>query len=83
VDLVRLLQKGGIRSHSPQGKAKADVVVTEHTHILCIDPVCAGEPVIDGLRVTVRHVARLHRRGETILEVPSAWAYPRPRFSTR
>ena len=47
----------------------ADVVVTEHPHILRIDAVCGGEPVIDGLRVTVRHVATLHRRGETILEI--------------
>ena len=47
----------------------ADVVDAEHPHILRIDAVCGGEPVIDGLRVTVRHVATLHRRGETILEI--------------
>ena len=73
----------GSGSHSPRGRKMADVVVTEHPHILRIDAVCGGEPVIDGLRVTVRHVATLHRRGETILKSPRAWAYPRPRFSTR
>jgi len=40
-----------------------------HPHIHRLESVCGGEPVIDGLRVTVRHVAALHRRGETILEI--------------
>jgi uncharacterized protein (DUF433 family) len=30
--------------------------------------VCGGEPVIDGLRVSVHYVATLHLRGETIPE---------------
>ena len=36
------------------------------------DGVRGGEPVIDGLRVSVRQVATLHRRGETILETAEA-----------
>jgi uncharacterized protein (DUF433 family) len=36
------------------------------------DGVCGGEPIIDGLRVTVRHVATLYLRGETILEIADA-----------
>jgi uncharacterized protein (DUF433 family) len=50
----------------------AEVVKTEHPHIVRLEGVCGGEPVIDGLRVTVRHVATLHRRGETILEIAEA-----------
>lgn len=50
----------------------ADAVKTEHPHIVRREGVCGGEPVIDGLRVAVRHVATLHRRGETILEIAEA-----------
>lgn len=50
----------------------ADAVKTEHTHIVRREGVCGGEPVIDGLRVAVRHVATLHRRGETIPEIAEA-----------
>jgi uncharacterized protein (DUF433 family) len=54
------------------GKRMAEVVKTEHPHIVRLEGVCGGEPVIDGLRVTVRHVVTLHRRGETILEIAEA-----------
>jgi uncharacterized protein (DUF433 family) len=47
-------------------------IKTEHPHILRFEGVCGGEPVIDGLRVTVRHVATLHERGETIQEISEA-----------
>ena len=47
----------------------AETVKTEHPHIVRLEGVCGGEPLIDGLRVTVRHVVALHRRGETILEI--------------
>ncbi len=49
-----------------------EVVKTEHPHIVRLDGVCGGEPVIDGLRVTVRHVATLHERGETINDIAEA-----------
>jgi len=49
-----------------------NAVKTEHPHIVRLDGVCGGEPVIDGLRVTVRHVATLHLRGETIPEIGEA-----------
>lgn len=45
---------------------------TDHPHVVRIEGTCGGEPVIDGLRVTVRHVATLYLRGETILEIASA-----------
>jgi uncharacterized protein (DUF433 family) len=47
----------------------ANGLKTEHPHIVRIEGVCGGEPVVDGLRVTVRHVATLHRRGDSILEI--------------
>jgi hypothetical protein len=31
--------------------------------------------VIDGLRVTIRHVVTLHRRGETTLEITEAQVF--------
>jgi uncharacterized protein (DUF433 family) len=49
-----------------------DAVRTEHPHIVRLEGVCGGEPVIDGLRVAVRHVATLHVRGETISEIMEA-----------
>jgi uncharacterized protein (DUF433 family) len=50
----------------------AEAVKTGYPHIERHEGICGGEPVIDGLRVTVRHVATLHRRGETILEIAEA-----------
>ncbi|HZU37098.1 MAG TPA: DUF433 domain-containing protein [Gemmataceae bacterium] len=47
-------------------------VKTEHPHIVRLEGVCGGEPVVDGLRVTVRHVVTLHRQGETIIEIAEA-----------
>ena len=50
----------------------AEAVKTEHPHIVRLEGVCGGEPVIDGLHVTVRHVVTLHRPGETIVEIAEA-----------
>ena len=50
----------------------AETVKTEHPHIVRLEGVCGGEPVIDGLRVTVSHVVTLHRQGETVLEIAEA-----------
>jgi uncharacterized protein (DUF433 family) len=49
-----------------------NAVRTEHPHIVRLESVCGGEPVVDGLRVAVRHVATLHLRGETIPEIAEA-----------
>jgi uncharacterized protein (DUF433 family) len=46
-----------------------NVVQTDHPHIVRRDGVCGGEPVIDGLRVAVRHVATLHLRRESVAEI--------------
>jgi uncharacterized protein (DUF433 family) len=48
------------------------VVTTEHPHMVRLPGVCGGEPVIDRLRVTVRHVATLYLQGETIQEIAAA-----------
>ena len=50
----------------------SEAIKTEHPHIVHIDGVCGGEPVIDGLRVAVRHVATLHERGEAITDIADA-----------
>ena len=52
----------------------ASAVKTDHPHIVCLEGVCGGEPVIDGLRVTVRHVAVLHQRGEAIADIAAVLA---------
>jgi uncharacterized protein (DUF433 family) len=49
-----------------------NTVQTEHPHIVRRDGVCGGEPLIDGLRVTVRHVATLHQRGEAFPDIAEA-----------
>ena len=41
----------------------ATVVNTEHPHIVRLEGICGGEPIIAGLRVTVRPVATLYLRG--------------------
>jgi uncharacterized protein (DUF433 family) len=43
-----------------------NVVQTDRPHIQCKPGICGGEPIIDGLRVTVRHVATLHEQGEAV-----------------
>ena len=52
--------------------ACAIIAKTEHPHIVCLEGVCGGEPIIDGLRVTVRHVATLYLQGEAIREIADA-----------
>jgi uncharacterized protein (DUF433 family) len=50
----------------------AEADKAEHPHVVRLEGVCGGEPVIDGLRVTVRHVVTLRRHGETTLEIADA-----------
>ena len=50
----------------------SNTIKTDHPHIVRIEGVCGGAPVIDSLRVSVRHVATLHVGGETILEISEA-----------
>jgi uncharacterized protein (DUF433 family) len=48
---------------SPQGFS------TEHPHIERRPGVCGGSPVIRGTRITVRHVAVLHKDGASVQEM--------------
>lgn len=48
------------------------MVRTDHPHIVRLEGVCGGEPLIDGLRVTVRHVVTLHQQGESIFDIAGA-----------
>lgn len=50
----------------------SQAVKTEHPHITLVPGVCGGEPVIDGLRVGVRHVVTLHQQGDAILDIAAA-----------
>jgi uncharacterized protein (DUF433 family) len=52
-----------------RGFEMASAIKTEHPHIVRQDGVCGGEPIIDGLRVAVRHVATLHVQGEPVAEI--------------
>jgi uncharacterized protein (DUF433 family) len=61
-----------VQSWRFQGVLMSEAVKTEHPHIVRLAGVCGGEPIIDSLRVTVRHVATLHQRGETILDIAEA-----------
>lgn len=47
----------------------SETLKTEHPHIVRLEGVCGGEPIIDGLRVTVRHVVTLHQQGEAIIDI--------------
>ncbi len=55
-----------------RSKLMVAILKTEHPHIVHREGVCGGEPLIDGLRVTVRQVATLHLQGETVLEIAEA-----------
>jgi uncharacterized protein (DUF433 family) len=46
-----------------------EALKTEHPHIVRLEGICGGEPIIDGLRVTVRHVVTLHQQGEAIIDI--------------
>lgn len=61
-----------MKALSVGGNRMAETVKTAYPHIVRLEGVCGGEPVIDGLRVTVRHVVTLHRRGESVLEIAEA-----------
>lgn len=45
---------------------------TEHAHIVQVNGVCGGEPVIDGLCVSVRHGVTQHQQGEAIVDIAEA-----------
>ena len=42
---------------------------TEHPYIIRAEGVCGGRPVIKGTRISVRHIAELYKRGDTIDDI--------------
>lgn len=45
------------------------LVKTEHPHIVRRSGVCGGEPLVDSLRVTVRHIVTLYKMGDSIQQI--------------
>jgi uncharacterized protein (DUF433 family) len=48
---------------------------TEHPHIERRPGVCGGSPVIRGTRITVRHIAVLHKDGAGVREMLEAYPH--------
>ena len=45
---------------------------TEHPHIVCVAGVCGGRAIINGTRISVRHIAQLYKAGDTVEEILQA-----------
>lgn len=46
---------------------------TEHPYIVRAPGICSRRPIIKGTRVSVRHIAQLHKAGDTVEEVLQAY----------
>ena len=42
---------------------------TEHPYIVRAPGVCSGRPIINGTRISVRHIAQLYKAGDTVEEI--------------
>jgi len=51
---------------------------TEHPYIVRIKGVCGGRPVIKGSRISVRDIATLYKRGETVEEILQTYRRLKP-----
>ncbi len=57
----------------PLEPVEASVVQrTEHPYIVRIAAVCSGRPIINGTRISVRHIAQLYKAGDTVEEILQA-----------
>lgn len=45
---------------------------TEHPHIVRVEGVCGGRPIIKGTRISVRHIAQLYKAGDSVEEILQA-----------
>ena len=45
---------------------------TEHPYIVRVQGVCGGRPILQGTRVSVRHIAQLYKAGDTVEEMVQA-----------
>jgi uncharacterized protein (DUF433 family) len=48
---------------------------TEHPYIVRVDSICGGRAIIEGSRVSVRHIAQLYKAGDTVDEVLQAHSH--------
>ncbi len=51
---------------------------TEHPHIIRVEGVCGGRPIIRGTRISVRHIAQLYKAGDTVEEILQAHPHLSP-----
>ncbi len=51
---------------------------TDHPHIVQVNGVCGGRPIIRGTRISVRHVAQLYKAGDTIEDILQAHTHLSP-----
>ena len=54
------------------------VTGTDHPHIVKVERVCGGRPVIDGTRLDVRTIVSYYKMGMTPEEFLSQWNYITP-----
>lgn len=45
---------------------------TAHPYIVYVDNICGGRAIIEGSRVSVRHIAQLYKAGDTVDEMLQA-----------
>jgi uncharacterized protein (DUF433 family) len=45
---------------------------TEHPYIVHVEGICGGRAIIEGSRVSVRHIAQLYKAGDSVDEVLQA-----------
>jgi len=62
----------------PQVSEAVPVEQTEHPYIVRIEGVCGGRPIINGTRISVRHIAQLYKAGDTVEEILQAHPHLNP-----
>ena len=45
---------------------------TEHPHIVRVQGVCGGQPIIKNSRLSVQHIAQMYKAGDTVDEILQA-----------
>jgi uncharacterized protein (DUF433 family) len=45
---------------------------TEHPHIVRVEGISSGRPIIAGTRISVRHIAQSYKAGDTVEEILQA-----------
>jgi len=55
-----------------------EVISTEHPHIVRVPGICGGEPIIEGTRISVEFIARLHPKGEEPWAIIASYPHLKP-----